>query len=823
MAITPSDGGEKPPEGTAHQHSYTPEQERRSTEAFEAIVAMSVVSYEMGQLEFFEPEDETYIRHEVQRMLYEPQLPNGGDKERHVIARLQALARREGPSWEGYGRVHYALSQWQAVLPGNPRYAGKYYARHPISPKADKAGFDFFMQLKRDSEGAKQDERAWFAALMLKGTPEPVSNFRMDCLFLLRKSDGEVERLVQLSNINGETSRGVNHQGSDILDKHAFAAPEKFREWCLGRGNFAWGGNQKDLQKMHEDNANVAAYRVINQVESVGAFVVKRPAVAPAQKKEAAASDLPAGWKMQEVLWFFGDCVYGPGGKALQADADGIYWYEGEGYYPTLMGREAQFVQGRPNMRPTEGLMRKGDGAYEFKAGRTKSEEDILREFFVHVCTAFKDSVGGYEGWLAMGMILAYAAGPEIFAKYGLFPGLWVHGQASSGKTMFTEWLLHLQGFLMSAGMGLVSKTTTVVGMQQQLENYASMALWGDEYRQGKIAEDKESLIRDSYNRQQAVKWTIDGKPRQMNTTFTVSGESTSSDAALRSRFVHVQVSKARRVVEHLDWMQANKECFVVIWRALMERREEFVRLMARGLGDWLETTALTGMDQREKMVHGIGYASWLAACFLFESHPAEETREFKAFTVGHTKLTAADVVSETNINVFLQDLLTAFNADAVPTTCFRLESESLDCLKDWPNQGRWTSYKLYINPEQTVSAINIYLRKEGRTLSLRVKDLQAQLSKTEYWIPDVGTKRIGAKGAMANVRAWGLELDKLPAALGRQEVSDEVYTHWLRHRDQDGEDTDPRRGPFYAIVGKLQEKEREAAATRKREEDYAR
>lgn len=236
-----------------------------------------------------------------------------------------------------------------------------------------------------------------------------------------------------------------------------------------------------------------------------------------------------------------------------------------------------------------------------------------------------------------------------------------------------------------------------------------------------------------------------------------------------------------------------------------------------------METTALTGMDQREKMVHGIGYASWLAACFLFESHPAEETREFKAFTVGHTKLTAADVVSETNINVFLQDLLTAFNADAVPTTCFRLESESLDCLKDWPNQGRWTSYKLYINPEQTVSAINIYLRKEGRTLSLRVKDLQAQLSKTEYWIPDVGTKRIGAKGAMANVRAWGLELDKLPAALGRQEVSDEVYTHWLRHRDQDGEDTDPRRGPFYAIVGKLQEKEREAAATRKREEDYAR
>ena len=804
MPNEPVNGGGPSPEGG---HFLTPAQRERDVEAFETVLATAIPAYEFSPAEQLTAEDEDYIRHEVERMLYEAKLPNGGDRERHVINRLKELARREGPGWEGYWRAQAAIGAWQGVLPDDPRNAGRYYVRRRLSPKDDKANVDFYMNLKRDAKSAKNEEREWFAQLMLDGSPDGVSNFVMECLFLLRKADGDVDRLVRLRNVVGEVSIGPNHQGSDVLIGEAFAAPEKFRKWCLNRGNFAWGGNQKDLQRLHEDNTNDAAWRVMNKVEVVGAVKVQRR---PGTHRPAPAkgSLLPAGWRMEDVLWFYGDCVYAPGGVALLPDEEGIYWYDDEGYYPTALGREAMFAQGKPNLRTAEGLVRKepvagSEQAYELKPGRKKGEEEVLREFFIEVCQAFYDTVGGYEGWLAMGMVFAYAAGPEIFAKYGLFPGLWVHGQAGGGKTMLTEWTMHLQAFLMSAGIGLLA-TTTTVGLQQQLENYSSLALWGDEYRQGRIKEEKESLIRDSFNRQQSVKWTVDGKPRQMRTTFAVSGESTASDAALRSRFAHVQVSKAKRRVERMGWMQANKQNFFVFWRLAMERREEFVGMLGRALEAWMAGPALAGMDEREKMVHGIGYASWKAMSYLLESHGADEVASFKAFMVQHARTTAEEVTSETNINVFLMDLLTAFKAEAISPTCFRLESERVEHPPGWPNQtGGWKSYKLYIDPDQTISAINIYLAKERRQLSLRVKDLQAQLSKTDYWIPNLGTKRIGPKGAKVVMRCWGLDLDKLPV-LGRQDVTDEEHLYYLTHREED--DADPRCGPFYAIVAALEQ-----------------
>ena len=53
---------------------------------------------------------------------------------------------------------------------------------------------------------------------------------------------------------------------------------------------------------------------------------------------------------------------------------------------------------------------------------------------------------------------------------------------------------------------------------------------------------------------------------------------------------------------------------------------------------------ALAGMDEREKMVHGIGYASWKAMSYLLESHGADEVASFKAFMVQHARTTAEEV-----------------------------------------------------------------------------------------------------------------------------------------------------------------------------------
>ena len=162
---------------------------------------------------------------------------------------------------------------------------------------------------------------------------------------------------------------------------------------------------------------------------------------------------------------------------------------------------------------------------------------------------------------------------------------------------------------------------------------------------------------------------------------------------------------------------------------------------------------------------------------------------------------------SETNINVFLQDLLTAYKAEAIPNTCFRVETEHAMHPPGWPNQsGGWKIRKIFIDPDSAVSAINIYLAKERRQLTLRRKDLQSQLSKTPYWISGKPAKPFGPKGEKVTIKCWGFDLDKM-GEMGRQDCSDEAYQEYLLHPNKE---SDPRLGPFYAIVKGVEKAEEE-------------
>jgi len=77
-------------------------------------------------------------------------------------------------------------------------------------------------------------------------------------------------------------------------------------------------------------------------------------------------------------------------------------------------------------------------------------------------------------------------------------------------------------------------------------------------------------------------------------------------------------------------------------------------------------------------------------------------------------------VTSETNINIFWTDLVTAVKAGEIPIDCFKVERE----LTDHPPransknaagayvQGRWNSYKLFMDPDPMISALQIFLTK---------------------------------------------------------------------------------------------------------------
>ena len=105
------------------------------------------------------------------------------------------------------------------------------------------------------------------------------------------------------------------------------------------------------------------------------------------------------------------------------------------------------------------------------------------------------------------------------------------------------------------------------------------------------------------------------------------------------------------------------------------------------------------------------------------------------------------------------------------------------------------------------------YLRKQGEKVSLRRSDLQAQMSKNDYWIPGNHRKRFGDE--MSQVVAWGISMELHP--LGRQAIALEDFQAALDDRqktlaDLPGEDLfkdgDPRKGPLFAIVHAVLEKE---------------
>ena len=226
-------------------------------------------------------------------------------------------------------------------------------------------------------------------------------------------------------------------------------------------------------------------------------------------------------------------------------------------------GRELDYIQGSPRWRPelTIDQVKFDTSDWEQPSGSdndtTLSSSELyatnpLGAFFRETCRRFYDTAGGMSGWLAVGAMLGYAAAPEIYAKQKNFPSVWISGQMGSGKSTFCSWLAALQGLALPMGMGLISKNVTAVGIACQLENYSNILLWLDEFRQHQIAADKEPMLRDCYGRQLAGKWTPDGKQRQIRTMTMVSGESTTSDAATRSRYPHVLISEQKRLANHL-------------------------------------------------------------------------------------------------------------------------------------------------------------------------------------------------------------------------------------------------------------------------------
>lgn len=817
------------------RYVLTSDAQHRAQVEFRLALDASMLPYRMGQLELFSDEEEQFIQHEVERKLHKPKLPNAGPRERLWLEKLKAFARDESlvvnvkaaagryavalesllPRQEFIRkkmRVKKSKEEEEETEPGGKQESnwltlpGCYYTRRPITSKTNKSLFAAAVDLKT---GAGKDmEKKWLAQFLLDGEPEAVSNFKMECLYLLRGADGNVTRLVRLVNTLGEISEGREIGGADVLPSEEFGSAEKFRTWCLGKGNFNWGvgggAGNLELQMLHSDVSAGAAYRVIRLIEYCGWHEIVDPL------KETLTT--PGQVKIRG-LWFMDECAYADG-VCILPDDEGIFWHDGVGYAFARKGRETEFTHGRPQMKPGLKIESIKFDIRDWETGIVP-EKNMVGQFFREMCRRFFDTAGGYEGWMAVGAMLGFAAAPEIYHQRRLFPSLWVSGQMGSGKTVFCSWLMGLHGFHVASGLGLISKNVTPVGIMCQLENYSNMGVWADEFRQVEVGADKLAILRDAYNRQLAAKWSPDGFQRQIRTAFLVSGESTTSDAATRSRYPHILLSEQKRKVNHYDWFQSHHEYFFFFWRTIMERREEFITIVLKQIEFWMQHEDLKSVPSRDRITHSVCYAALSAATVIFESHTAEEVVAYRKFVASHAAASAVDVQADVNVNIFIQDVITAFKDGEIPPEFFRVEKKGLPNPPGAPNQGRWDSYTLFMDPNSVISSVQAYLRQRGLSVSLRYKDLRDQLSKNEFWVEPVGTagdkkpklnKRFGKRGQLTTVTAWGFKVDVHP--LGLQHIDDETYHEALSKKTPNlgdigpmFEDGDPRKGELFAII----------------------
>jgi hypothetical protein len=792
----------------------------RARAAFFAVLDSAVSPLQMGQQEFVTDEEEQFIQREVERLLYEPTLPNAGPRERKWLEKLKGYAKDDTLVIivkAAAGRYAQAL---EGLLPrqefikkgdGWLTLPGCYYTRRPVTPKTNKNLYDAARSLLDAAIQTKDYGKKWLAEFLLAGAPEAVSNFKMECLYLLRDATGNVTRLVRMVNTLGEVSEGREIGGADVLPSLEFSSAEKFRAWCLGKGNFNWGvgggAGNIELQMLHADMSHAAAYRVVRLIEYCGWHALEKTE-RKKQKSESGDGGIPSAEMVEASrvaalpgIWFYDECA-SVDGEWVMPDEDGIFWHAGLGYAFARKGRETEFTHGRPQMRPDVDIK-------NLKFDKTDWEKPaenpptVTGEFFREVCRRFFDSAGGYEGWLAVGAVLGYAAAPEIFQRRKMFPGLWTSGQMGGGKTTFMSWLMSIPGFQVESGLGLISKNVTAVGIMCQLENYSNLPVWLDEFRQAVITPDKEAILRDVYNRQLAAKWSPDGFQRTIRTATLVSGESTTSDAAMRSRYVHVLISEQRRKANHYEWMQRHQEWFFLFWRTVMERRAEFVEAVMVQMDYWMAHGELEAVSSRDRVTHAVAYAAFAAATVIFDSHPAAEVTEFRRFVAEHARRAAADVATDVNVNVFMQEVITAYQQGAITDDCFRVETAFQDHPPGEPTQGRWTSCILFMNPARVIDALQIHLRKGGANVTLRYKDLRDQLSKNDFWYTN--GKDIQRWIGGSNCRAWGIMADKHP--LGYQQTSDEEFRGSLRENKtladvgQVFKDGDPRKGPLFAII----------------------
>lgn len=645
--------------------------------------------------ELFPSESRRIIECKLARLFYKPLVATGSDKEARLARRFQFNAKELSDAFRSTIGCYY-----KRIKPDKKERKGLIADAHRLSE-------DYTQAREKGVRGPdlrklrNLKDAAWER---VRGVPQPISDFTLTCDYKLHTADGKAIRLVKIRNRSdtGKSEPGLLRLGAAEMSRTA-----NFRQWCLDTGRAVWKGGEKELQDLTEDMDHHSYFRDIFEINYYG-------------------------FHRESALWFYGDCAPSPSGDLIIADANNIFWSGGIGYQvdSTVDERGTTFEQGAPL------LLAPHDA---------KPNDLTAAQIFDELRVDLFNTLGNFEAWLALGILFAYAIAPEL-VKRGGHPGLWASGIMSSGKTTILRWLSRIWGFRELGGIRL-DETTTHVGMNRDLAQYSCLPVFFDEYRHANIDSQKEAVLRGAFDRNSGSKGLADHTNRtrsaKIYTTPLVGGESSSSDAATRSRYAHINVSEKKRIGDgSARYAKIQSACkhYYKIGRFLMENRTRFAELAFEKLDLWLADKEARQhiINERVRFVYGTAWAAFSSLCELLKIKMDEDLIDFREFLYKHGEQALQDVASETFLNKFWMDIISGIQRGKIKRMFFeqRFVRKADDNTLTRVNANDKDAIEVcYIAFNPVFDEYSQDIKTRGETKPLDIGDLRRDMSKEPYFM----------------------------------------------------------------------------------------
>jgi hypothetical protein len=745
------------------------------------------------QTEIFGNDERTrIIQCKLNRLILKPQILTGGEEEEE-LARLILKTK-------GHWRREFQVIDLADLL-RNTR--GCYYIHNKpnkdilMGKKGEEGLYDKATEIRKSLDQLPPedlDTRAELEAalaactLLIKGKPEILTDFTIHCEFQVRTQEGEVHRLFRFKNKHGQKSNLIQ------VPPSALSTSSKFREFCMGVGNFNPMLGDKHLQQLMQDIGHFSAWREIRALSMIG----RDP---------------------ESNLWIFGDCAFSPDAdlftplkpgqppEVIFSDKHDVAWHNGIGY--RLDPDDLSSFAHRTPPKFFQALGKTPQEVYaEIKANPQRERIEVAK-IFMQFAADLIHTFGDSAGLLVLGGMLGYAMAPELLAKYHGHPGIWIHGRQYSGKSETSRFLMQLWGFPSDYKTFVLSGGTTPAFIDRVFAQYCDVPVHADEFRQKEADENRIASLRSPFNRQSKGKAMMDqtNRTRLVNpmTSPLVTGEGVTKDAATLSRYIEAILSTDKRLgtkneqSARFSRMLTDSDQYHRIIRYILLNRKWFGKQAISTLDEFINDKAVSDAikSDRIRISYGTTYSAFitlfnhLAAAIQEEktTDPSAElnisrndlitlrdaTENLHDFTITYAQRAAADVLAINFIVKFWSDLVTFTNINHSLRRFIWFERCIIDennkvtistATRDTPGVVRCVLLK----PKELYAEFQKESRQRGHEPELSLSNIRAECQHEKYWVPAPKTTgrqshRVSIKD-LGQIDVWVLRLDRMEPAI---------------------------------------------------------